>query len=286
MITFKTYLSTKYTKGTIENYLLIVDHFCAQRRDAETLKYADIVRHIESLVQRGLSEKTRVIHLAALKQYYDYLIHIGVRNDHPCNTLTIKSKNNAIQTQELFSSEELALLLSRPNKYPNLSSRNKAIISLLIYQGLRSDEITRLNVPNIDLDEGVVFVKASKHCRRRTLSLYRTQFSIFYEYLNTARRHLMKERNNHLFLTQEGKPITVSAIYTMIEPLKGLFPGRTLSPLKIRQSVISNWLNERKFPLEDVQDMAGHKFPSTTEKYKSIDIEEKRKWINRYHPLA
>ena len=80
--------------------------------------------------------------------------------------------------------------------------------------------------------------------------------------------------------------MTVDGIHAMIEPLKGLFPRRDLSPLTIRQSVIANWLNERKLPLEDVQNMAGHRFPSATDRYKSINVEEKRKWVNQFHPLG
>jgi len=72
----------------------------------------------------------------------------------------------------------------------------------------------------------------------------------------------------------------------MLRPLKGLSPARSLNASTIRQSVIANWLNESKYPLGDVQLPAGHKYPSSTEKYLREDIENKRKLINAFHPLG
>jgi site-specific recombinase XerD len=286
MESLREYLLDRYTQQTTESYLYIINNFRLENTDAEKLTYSDIVRYLGFLVQRGLSEQTRVTNLSALKKYYDYLISIGARDDHPCRSISIRSKKKDVQTQNLFSTEELDLLFSRPNRYANLSIRNKAIISLLIYQGLSSEEIIRLNTTNVNFDNGTFFIKASKRYKARTLAFHRTQFSTFYEYINTARDNLIRIPTKSLFLTKVGKPMTVDGIHAMIEPLKGLFPGRDLSPLTIRQSVIANWLNERKLPLEDVQNMAGHRFPSATDRYKSINVEEKRKWVNQFHPLG
>jgi hypothetical protein len=42
-------------------------------------------------------------------------------------------------------------------------------------------------------------------------------------------------------------------------------------------------LNKRKIPLEHVQIMAGHVYPSTTEQYIKPDEKEQREAINRLH---
>jgi len=86
-------------------------------------------------------------------------------------------------------------------------------------------------------------------------------------------------------ITKLGKPESVDGIHSMLEPLKALFPQKKLHSKAIRMSVIANWLNERKIPLEDVQLMAGHKWPSSTERYHREDLEEQRRLINEFHPL-
>jgi hypothetical protein len=50
-------------------------------------------------------------------------------------------------------------------------------------------------------------------------------------------------------------------------------------------SVIANWLNMDKHRLEHVQEWAGHKWPSSTLRYKRLDIAVQREKINRWHPL-
>jgi integrase/recombinase XerD len=83
-----------------------------------------------------------------------------------------------------------------------------------------------------------------------------------------------------------GKSIAVNSIHAMIEPLKPLFPDKNLNPKSIRMSVICNWLNEKNLPLEQVQELAGHKWPGTTEKYFKADNQKQRELINMYFPIT
>ena len=53
----------------------------------------------------------------------------------------------------------------------------------------------------------------------------------------------------------------------MIDSLKDLFPDKKLCLQTIRMNVICKWLNEKIYPLEKVQELAGHKWLGTTEKY-------------------
>jgi hypothetical protein len=71
----------------------------------------------------------------------------------------------------------------------------------------------------------------------------------------------------------------------MIEPLKSLFPDKNLNPKTIRMSVICNWLNEQELSLEHVQELAGHKWPGTTEKYFRANSFQQRELINKYFPI-
>lgn len=50
--------------------------------------------------------------------------------------------------------------------------------------------------------------------------------------------------------------------------------------------LIANWLNEDIMVIADVQLMAGHRYPSRTQKYDREDPDEKRKLINQFHPMV
>jgi site-specific recombinase XerD len=189
--------------------------------------------------------------------------------------------------EELFTLEELELMLDREERYRYLDHRNRLLISLLIYQGLASEEITRLNVSDMDLDDGTVRVRGSRSLNGRVLPLRPSQVTLVTKYLEDSRPFLLgkKRPTSRLFLTKVGSEETVDGIHAMVEQLKALFPSRKLCPSTIRMSVISYWLNVRKIPVEDVQQMAGHKWPSSTERYKRADMDEQRNLLNQFHPL-
>jgi len=67
--------------------------------------------------------------------------------------------------------------------------------------------------------------------------------------------------------------------------MKGLFPDRNLTAKTIRDSVISNLLNERRISLEQVQLFAGHRWICSTQRYQQASIEEERDILRQFHPL-
>lgn len=279
------FLLEQYAPQTVKSYLFAIEHFLKLNPKAKRYGYRHIVSYMEEVAKNQSNPHYRVVILSAIKKYYDYLVMTGYRTDHPCKLLNVKVKHNQpIQVQDLFTSEELQLLLNRENRYQFIDSRNAVVLSLLIYQGLASDEIVNLRVKDIDLDEGTVYVKASANLNRRTLELLNKQVMVFANYIHEARPKLLRSDTDKLIITKLGKPMSVDSVQAMIEPLKGLFPDKKLCPQTIRMSVICNWLNDKKLPLEMVQELAGHKWPGTTEKYFKADSEQQRELINRFFP--
>lgn len=280
------YLTQNLTKQTSEGYLYTINHFLKTNPKAKRYQYHNIVDYMEVISQKHSNTQYRIRILSAIKKYYDFLIMVGLRDDHPCKHLTIKKTNNHnVQMQDLFTSNELQLLLSRENRYQYIDIRNTVLLSLLIYQGLTSKEITQLEVKDIDLDNGTLYIKASANQNRRTLELSNKQMIVFSKYIFEVRPKLLLCKTDRLLLSKLGKPILVDSIYSIVEPLKSLFGDRNLNPRTIRMSVICNWLNDKKISLEQVQELAGHKWPSTTEKYIKVNSENERELINRFFPL-
>lgn len=286
-ITLENFLIQDYSGQTVKSYLFAINHFLKMNPKAKRYKFNNIVQYMEEIAEQQPNRKYRVVILSAIKKYYDYLVMSGYRTDHPCKRLNIKvNSNQAIQVQDLFSSEELQLLMTRENRYQNLDTRNNVLLSLLIYQGLTSDEIIRLTVKDVDLDAGTIYIKSSRNLKNRKLELLSKQIILFSKYINEIRPLMLRSTTDKLIITKLGKSIAVNSIHAMIEPLKPLFPDKNLNPQTIRMSVICNWLNEQKLALEHVQELAGHKWPGTTEKYFKADSLHQRELINRFFPLT
>jgi len=284
--TLYDYLKKSLSVNTADNYHYTINHFLKTNQKAKKYKYQDLVDYMELVIQRYPNTQSQIRILSSFKRYYNYLVYTDQRPDHPCQTLTIrKGGDNTIQLQDLFTTEELQLLLERENRYKYLEVRNKTLISFLIYQGLTCDEVVRLTINDINLDEGTVCIKASSKVNSRTLELTIKQLRLLEDYTNNVRPKLLRVKTEKLLLNKQGQPIIVSTVNSIIEPMKSYFPERNLNPRTIRMSVISNWLNERKLPLETVQELAGHKWPSTTQKYIRTDSQRQVELINKYFPI-
>ena len=171
-LSLEMYLKENLSAKTAESYLYSINHFLVTNPKAKRYTFQNIVSYMDEVSRKHSNIQYRVRILSAIKKYYDYLVMTGLRNDHPCKKLNIKNKQNpSIQVQDLFSIEELQLLLTRENRYQYLDSRNSVLLSLLIYQGLTSEELTELKIKDIDLDGGTIYIKASTNQNRRTFEL-------------------------------------------------------------------------------------------------------------------
>ncbi|HET6228028.1 MAG TPA: site-specific integrase, partial [Bacteroidia bacterium] len=167
-----------------------------------------------------------------------------------------------------------------------LKLKNQVLVSLIVYQGLVSGEIVALKVNHIDLDKGRLFIKESRTLAKRHLELHPKQYRLMDRYIQESRKELLSTQTDQLLVGKLGTPITTEDVHYIVSTFKPLFPDRNLTPSIIRQSVIANWLNEKKLPLEQVQLMAGHKWISTTAKYRQSSMEEQRTLINKFHPMG
>lgn len=223
--------------------------------------------------------------LHALQKYYGYLVATGQRKDHPCRFIRLRDhRSRDIQLQDLFTPEELEQLLERKERYRILKMRNQDIIGLLIYQVLTNGEITKLTLQDINLEEGTVYIKESRKNNSRTLKLKANQTLPLYKYIHEDRPQLVTVKTDRLIISKLGTAETGEGIGYILETSRYLFPQKKLHAKTIRQSVITNLLKEGK-DLRLVQVFAGHKYPSTTERYKQTEVEELKNQILKHHPL-
>lgn len=288
MKSFESYLSKKYRPATVGRYLRARDTLIdkLEIQGAQQAKYRQVLDHLGELRNRGLGPAHIATELAGLKAYFRYLVSEGVRVDDPTRNIHIKDdKHKAVQFQELFSREELELLLERPTRYQLLKWRNKLAISLYIYQGLLTGELVRLCVGDLDLERGEVFVRASPKSCSRTLPLDPRQVLFAERYLVFDRPQLMHEETDALFLGKRGEIMDGGGLHYLVESMRTLFPDRTLNPMTIRQSVLVN-LFKQDWDVRDVQVFAGHRYASTTERYQPVDVSALEGALDRWHPLG
>lgn len=287
MTDFKQYLLERCSKQTAAGYIRDLSVFLSYlpQERAKKAVYQNILEYVEYLRAKNTNPRTINKMLYGVKAWYHYLVEGGERKDHPCRFLSLKdAKPLDVQLQDLFTPSELELLMDRKERYESVRVRNQVIVSLLIYQALRAKEITGLMVEDINLEEGILYVRETPKTVSRTIKLKPKQIMLIYKYISEVRPKAIHP-SSPLLLNMRGKPVTGEDISYLMETFKYLFKDRSLNAETIRQSVIANMLKEGK-DLRVVQVFAGHKNISSTEKYKQTAIDELKSAINKYHPLG
>lgn len=277
-------LNSKYTDETVTSYMYAIKRFLAQYPNAQRLNLSNIESYFETLKSKSHSVGYRVSNLASIKALYECYIEFGMLKHHPCKSFFISEKKpTGKDFGSLLTLEEMEILLSvKEERFQYLMNRNKVMIGLLIYQGLTSKEMVELKTTHIDLDEGLINIIGQGKNRNRTLQLKPSQVTILLRYIENDRPNLQKSNTDKLLIGMRGNPITTDSLHEFIHRLNGAI-DKKVSPMTIRSSVINHWINERKLPLEDVQVMAGHRYPSTTEKYINPTTQEQREAVNMLH---
>jgi integrase/recombinase XerD len=282
------YLKKHYTKKTIKAYCREIEIFIANNPNCKTYTYADLVNYIGVLRKRYTSRNTLNRILSSIKVYYSYLCFKQERRDNPTKSIKLRDKQNRdIQLQDLFTTEELEkLLTAKTERFINLDYRNKVLISLLIYQALKPNEIEALQVDDINLEQATIYIKSSIKSNSRTLGLKATQIILFKNYIDDIRLKLLRENESNLFMIGQRKtPMVAEDITKHIKRSYGkYYAPRNVNAQTIRQSVITNLLKQNN-DLRFVQAFAGHKTPSTTEKYKQSNVTQLKLALETHHPF-
>jgi len=289
-MTLKQFLQQEYSSTAISGYENMINRFLLAMGDrAENASYTDILNYIGLLREQNLHPKSLRNNLFAIKIYYRYLIKTGKRKDHPCRFLYLKDQiNRAIQVEALYPKEVLENLFeSWQSKKTEHQTRDKIIISLLVYQALLVLEIVQIKVSDINLENGTIKIKGNKKNKGRILSLKPNQILLFHNYLKHEyklyhRKQKPSKRQDYFLLSEKGLQLWQGGINRMINESKDR--QNKLIPLKIRQSVIAHLLKENN-DIRIVQEFAGHRNTGSTEAYKQTGLEELKAAIDKLHPL-
>jgi site-specific recombinase XerD len=291
-----------YTSRTIETVIKAVDYFLQWMEkeninDITETTHNDIIAYIQHYNIKGTGKKTIAHYVLHLKKYFEWLITENEVDDNPCSNIKIKGIKRKI-LYEILPMEELENLynnysteINQPNMPMQLQilarKRNKIMVGLLVYQGLQTEEIIRLQMQDVQLREGKIFIAGTKRSNERTLKLESHQVFDLLDYVNDTRKqilHYKQETNNvqELFLNIGNSDNKKNMLAMLLVHLKQI--NTTIKNFnQLRASVIVHWLN--LYNLRKVQIMAGHKYISSTESYKANNLENLKEDIKNYHPF-
>jgi integrase/recombinase XerD len=275
------------SKNTIEAYSHGLNRFLNHLRENEIQEWVkvtkfDVKAFLLSLRKQGLSIKTVVRNLVAIRTFFKFLLQEGILEVNPVDEL--ESPKMAKTLPNILSLKEVEQLLEQPNLQTPLGIRDRAMLELLYATGMRVSELTQLPINQVNLEGGYVLLYG-KGSKERIVPLGSEAMKWVTHYLKTARERLARGRESQsLFINRSAKGMSRQGFWKNLKTY-GQRAGirKRITPHLFRHSFASHLL-ERGADLRSVQMMLGHVDISTTQIYTHVTGERLKKVHQRYHP--
>ena len=294
---FKAYLKSKgYSKRTVETRMVMIgiylDWLKKENLEAVEITYNDLLLYMKHCQRKGRSQKTIQHYMSVVKLFYAHQLQEKKVAYNPAADIEVKGVKRKV-IYKIYEPHELNEIFDSYQDESPAGRRNKVMLGLLIYQGVKAEELAKLEIQHVKLREGKVEIPGSRKSNYRVMSLESHQVMDMYDYVLNTRQELIKEEpkgrgkpdreTQKLFIGSGGNSSSFSN-YTgqLMKALREQWSDLE-NAKQIRASVIVKWL--RMHNLREVQVLAGHKFISTTESYRQNDMEGLKEEVNQYHPF-
>lgn len=229
--------------------------------------------------QTPLSVSSRRRHLSSLKNFFQYLKEVNEDSSEKFSKNPVKSKIHAIQLKDvdvtptkMLSKEEFKQIEDK-----TFRTKERLMLYLLYYGGLRLSELCHLKISNFDLEARIItFTRKGGSIHSLVIQKDELIFNNLSYYLN---------QNNfisdYLFQNKAGNPYSLKTFYNQIMKIilrSGVSEG--ISPHSFRKACATNMYIRTK-DLLYVRDYLNHADAKVTQSY--IDKATLSKNIKRLH---
>ena len=156
-----------------------------------------------------LSPKTVQCHVRALKAFSSWLYSEGHTEENRLKNLKLPKAPTTII--EPLTPEETKNIIDNINRKTFTGARNNAIFVTLLDTGLRASEVAIITLNNLNLTDGYMKVMG-KGAKERIVPIGKYVQMTLWSYIDKIRPEPIIPNSDNLFLSSNGKPITVNTI--------------------------------------------------------------------------
>jgi integrase/recombinase XerC len=282
---FINYLKTErnYSKHTLSNYALDLS-FLVAFLGKRKVDRAAAREYLLELEKKRYSRRSIARKLSSVRSFFRFLARENVIDKNPFeNLLTPKLPK---KLPNFLYPEEIKSLFEAPDMKTPKGLRDKAIFEVIYGTGLRVMEIIRINMNDINFDEGEIKV-LGKGSKERIVLFGSHARRAMQDYLKEGRPQMASgKKNPALFINRRGgrlTPRSVERIIVYYTKKAGI--AKKVTPHTLRHSFATHLLSGGA-DLRMVQELLGHVSLSTTQVYTHITKERLKQVYDSSHPRA
>jgi len=244
-----------------------------QGLDPAAANEGDLERYRAALVAEGYQRGTIAVKLSVVRRLYQAALWRGLRTDNPAAGLKApKERSDRSERVKFLPLAGFQQLLSSPDGTTVRGKRDRAILALLGFHGLRVSEVAGLEIANLHLGESPRITVTGKGGKTRQVYLIATTRRILEAWLAVRPAGLHHQR---VFVALDnrsaGGPLSDRSIRYMVDGHLGALGLKEdgISCHSLRHS-FATWSLAGGAKLESIQDALGHDSIETTQIYAKV----------------
>jgi integrase/recombinase XerC len=250
--------------------------------DVSEVKAMMIRSWLASLKESGVTARTIVRKISALKSFYKYLLRNGVVAQSPMIQVTTPKMGKRLPS--FVKEEEIVKLgdLLEISQEDWRSLNTRVLVTMFYATGMRLSELIYLKEEQLEL--GRLQLKVlGKGNKERVLPLNTQLIQLLKEYIK-QKREQFTEADPYLLVTEKGKKLYPRYAWLLVSTVLG--EATTLakkSPHVLRHSFATHLLNNGA-DLNAVKELLGHSSLAATQVYTHNTIDKLRDVHRKAHP--
>lgn len=250
--------------------------------------HADLVGQLAQLAIARRSPRSQARLVSSLRGFYRYCVREGITSTDPA--LRLEPPKLGRPLPKTLSEAQVDDLLAAPDLSIAIEQRDKAMMELLYASGLRVSELVGLEMPAINLRQGVVRV-LGKGGKERLVPLGEQAAFYLEAFYSDGRKRLLDNNGVDkacavVFPSRRGQMMTRQAFWYRIKHYANRIELNVpLSPHGLRHAFATHLLNHGA-DLRVVQVLLGHSDLSTTQIYTHVARQRLQDLHSKHHPRA
>ena len=242
----------------------------------------DLLEFIAFKAEQGSSARTSARMLSSLRRFFTYLMQQEIISTNPTDKISMPKIGRSLPV--LLTENEVLKLIKAPNTKKPLGFRDRVMLELLYATGLRVSELVKLEVNQVNLNQGYLRVMG-KGDKERLVPMGKTAKRWMKNYLNGPIQEILNDRQSDcLFPTRTSTSISRQAFWQIIKKYAMKVGISTkLSPHSLRHAVATHLINHGA-DLRGGQMLLGHSELSTTQIYTHIAQHRLKDLHEKHHP--
>lgn len=237
---------------------------------------------MSNLISQGVSTRSVNRKLSSLRTFFKYLLRQGVIANNPMKRVV--SPKTSKRLPEFVPETDMAKLNTEDlfgDDFEGL--RNRLIISMFYFTGMRLSELVGLTLQSVDVQAMTIKV-LGKGSKERIIPIHPELKELIKEYLNERTEKFSNSVS--FFVTSKGKPVYPKLVYRVVNYYLTLItPLQKRSPHVLRHSFATHLLNKGA-DLNAIKELLGHSSLLATQVYTHSTFEKLKNNYNQAHPRA